>query len=293
MVQLLEEDVSAINNVLEKLRLTTIATEEHRGNITPVAIRILQYTYHFIRWGNNQLRSPSEIGQLISLDSFAQRIMKAEPNELAVEIENLFSYAIDMIKQNYGQVFGLESAIGVIYETLELTDELFATFDWTVIDIRNSTIVLHMGPLSSHGMFTQAKIPLLEGMMAATAVYPQIHYQAGLDELVVIPKYDSGMKLQSVDETFDIGKYRVLLPAQRLTDRYLSDLALSRPRSERRNNALPALEQGYLVFDSLDFLRGMISMSATIGVDQPWIRLDVLQDGVWKDAVAIPSSASS
>jgi len=325
-MQLFEEDTSAINKVLAANRLTTVATEEMHGSITPVAIRLLQHAHHFLRWDNGQLRPPSEVKKLISLYNprgsrevrNMANVETSEPNDLLMKISDLFNYVVSKVMEEHPiDVLGMGLAIKAIKYILgERTfDNLWdqnGGFNWTVIDTSRPSIALNLGLLYFEGLVYQSTIPLLEGMMAAAVMYPQIRFRAGLEDLALIPKYDSESPFVPVDDKYKMGQYRILVPGHGFTGHYLDDYRRSTwydlQRSIDRNfldrvgdewraaqlngeaaNIPQEFEQGYLFFELPSFLQGLISMTRTIGVDQPWIRLDFSPSGqnLWTNAVEI------
>ena len=294
-----DDDRQAIDRVLAELYISVITTSNDHGTITPAAVRMLQYANHFLRWNADaSLRDPQSISSMIIPGSFVEDIAAASQTDVPKEITHLLTYSLRV--SSSGNI-GLSDVIyTVIYAVKSKYLQLFfATLNWTVIDTSTNTISqnLSVKPTNTGRFGSGIKLYLLEGIMVANVLYPKISYCAGLDDVPLMPKYDS--KLQLVSEHFSAGqdKYRILVPGTAFSDHYLIDVKYENKFRNDRNryqqnkggagSFVPAelipipLSEGYLKFDSAEFLQGLLSLTRTVGVDQPWIRLEIKEQEVW------------
>lgn len=91
--------------------------------------------------------------------------------------------------------------------------------------------------------------------------------------------HDSEVQVVEVGD-FGVGDYRILVDASGFTNHYLAEIIRQNNRGMRMPVKIP-LAQGYIYFDSPDFLQGMFTLTNTIGVAAPWLALDTRENDTW------------
>ena len=295
------DDVSAVDELLKgihgdtELIRTDESTGKDTGNITAVALRILQLAHHFFRWNSGTLRTSEEASKLVSPGSFRKNIREAPPELLAKEIFKLIRYSLSVsIRNSSFKTIGLNIALETVWYALtsDYMDEFGATLNWTVLNRADNSIALNIGPVEigtlnnadEEGNSSNPKYYLLEGLMAATTAYPDIAYRTGLADVPLIPRYDSEMAIVTQSEYG--GKYRILVDGRGFTGHYLTQIHSENRRRNSRGEPKVAtpLSQGYLEFGTPQFLQGMITLSSTIGITAPWSALELMVGEGWVPA---------
>lgn len=278
-----QDDVAMVTKALTENFLTdVISTNEGRGSVTAAAIRLLQYACHFLRWNGGILRTPEEIGKLVSPGSFVEDIKAAQPDDIPEQIFRLFRYSISVTRANSRvMVFGVALALDAIYYAMKekAVDSMLLLLNWTIIDTTTNTVSLNIGPLKAFG----DQSPLLDGLMVAKVLYPNIHYTAALDDVPLIPKHDSDTQITNEDYGHYGGQHRILVPGGGFTNHYVSSITRNNRREGSVNVTLP-LQQGYMYFEHPEFLQGLLTLAGTVGVQQPWIALEVQTGETWGPA---------
>jgi len=274
-----DEDRQAADDVLNKRGIRRMTSADDKSGITPVAARLLEHVYHFLRWDGSSKRDPSVIAGMINRVDFAHEKPEIIPEMLVQIISNSLKYS--SIGCSVVGVMATVSAVLSIFGSLKWAQDFLSTLNWTVIDTSDNinTIVVQRLPMNdpelpsdkrylSHHMFY-----LLEGMMVANTLYPEIGYRPGLDEVILIPKYDTWLELFVDDYRMRYQKYRILVPGVNFSDNYLNDI-------KEHNRFFDGT--GYIAFESAKFLQGLLALTQTIGIDQPWIRSEIREKHLWK-----------
>lgn len=84
-------------------------------------------------------------------------------------------------------------------------------------------------------------------------------------------------------------QYRMRVPGNNFTGHYLTEMR-SKNRflvNEYRNGITLPLSEGWLEFHFPSFIQGLVSMTRTIGIAQPWLALETLQDNLWVPAMMV------
>lgn len=269
-----DNDRDSITDILDELSLIEITLNNPDGDITPTAIQIMLYLNAFLLKDGEVLRTPQEIADLVSLGSFKESIQNADPDELESEVISLIRYAITINRQYaVNMIVGLDVAISAIYYALHHTAfaKIFSLLSWRVVN-RNEDNVLTLGPLKFKGRYDGQRNYLLEGLLAGLVMYPQIPYQVAIGNAILIPTLDSELQLRLQKSRGR--KYAIRVPGTNFTGQYLRDII---SENRRRGGVLQSFSprEGYLLFDDPIFLQGLLSITALVGITQPWLSLDI------------------
>lgn len=283
------DDQHMVDQLLSKLYITTVITPQRpRGSITPAAIHILKHIYHFLRYDGDRMRTPSEVSVMVIPASFASSIRNTSEEELPQKIESLLKYSLQVERQNATiKVVGVELVLKALEYALhqQYVSQCTGMLHWTIIDSTTSKTVLDLGhrQIDLEGV----RDYLLEGIMVAQVMYPAITLRLAVDDVELMPLHDSEVQLV-VEDGYNTGKYRITVPGAGFTNHYLSDVTYD--NKIRKNNggvetALP-LSEGYIIFDSPDFLQGLLTMSKSVPVTTttPWQMLETKVDDSWVPA---------
>lgn len=291
------DDRLAVADILNELSFSPI---DSNGNldITPVSVLLLEYIYHYLRWDSNGLfRSPSEVSAMILPGSFAQELAEGSPADTPQRIKNVLRYSLSV--SSHGKV-GLADIIETLQYAVKSTyiPKFLDTLNWTVLTVPDHRIAMHLslGPIKLDHFGLGIRFNLLEGMMLAVTLYPNISYRAGLDDKPLIAEYDAKVQLSNRSLAHRVEKYRIKVPGVRFTGRYLREIIyqneLVTAINQRQRNkgdgsekleeitSLP-LQEGYIRFDVPEFLQGLLSFTHTIAVEQPWLSLDIKDAQGW------------
>lgn len=267
------DDKIAVSDVLVKLKLITMDPANiGSGNITRAMLHVLHCGYGFLyrEAGKNSTR-------VVNIPSYSESIRNAAKGSLlTVEIQRLLSHGLDdILKENTMPIYGMDTAIKVLKDVL--TPQAFKTFlcaiNWSIVDTIDNII-----------MSVTAEIPVIEdsgnvkmssyseGIMAALTLYPELElrYTASIDDVQLIPRYDSSITLVDIDVEPSHGiTHRLVVPTENFIDYYV-------------NFSKHHLTTACLHFHSMQFIYGMFTMPAIadIVMEQDMV-INVCQNGKW------------
>lgn len=298
MASLQQDGAAVIASILKVLNIPkVIAVGDSSGDVTPAAVRFLLYAYQFLYVDGDTVRTPQAVSDLVQPASFRDDLESASPATLSQEIFDLVKYATSItisnrpVKSWNANVFGLSHAMDAVAYALnhKAFKQFMTTLNWTVLSKADHSVALNIGPVTVIRAGDGLRSYLLEGLMAAGTAYPELSYQGGLDQVMLMPTYDSELQIEPADVHVP-RKYRILLSAKRFTDHYLEDIMVeNRNRGSKANLPIISmpLSQGYLYFNSPEFLQGMLQLTRTVGLDTPWLALETKLGDAWIAASAI------
>ena len=306
-----DEDRDAVDEILSNLRISKKSppADLYWKVITPVPVRVLQYLHSFLHWGRSEVRDLSAISEMIKPSYLVEDDVEITVSQI---ISRAIEHSLDLYEDG-SSVIGLSLIsyilLSLFKDSIQLS-RFLSILNWTIIDTSNATNVVikqHLpvkiasGP---HGLIIGSEFYLLEGMMVANTLYPEINYRPGLDDVALIAKYDSSVELVSgMLAELAVRKYRILVPGinfsghylnqvryhnRRITElieRYRDGISVDIPEMMAEVISVP-LQTGYIEFGSMEFLQGLLLFTNIIGVNQPWIRISVNDNGVWKPLVS-------
>lgn len=286
-------DRQAIGRLLMARNKTKIISgNTTTGNITAAAVYLLMKLHHFLVWKEeDMLRSPQEVAGILDQASDKTGAERCNVENLPHKILTLLDYSLyTVINDEILDVYGMNMAIKVAIYTLTdyaLTD-FMTTLNWTVTDKFTGDVILNINGPADYSIYGDARnssIP--DGFMAAMLLYPQLQhdYHASLDNVSLIPEYDSRVQIRDTDSNCFTTMYRMLIPTSRFSGNYINDInkinRMNRQFGEDKHQHPTVFDEGYMYFDSLQFIQGMLAMTSIIDVQQPWRALDIQEDGKW------------
>lgn len=259
--------------------ITTSATFSKEYGITAGAVALLTAMIHLLQWSGEQQRTaedmwctflypedetnqyPEDIGSEFILGRLCGFIRQSIINE------------VTQWQRLGNTVIGVDLMATAIFNTMyEPGHDISIAHHYNTLIRSLDVKLVHTTTGEVHSTLKFEKYgdmikywDRLEGMMVALTLYPTISYQLTLNGAVLIPKYDSMVNVE-VEDSFR-GDYRILVLDANFTDHYINGQKwCNRPR---------VTEPGYsyIRFDNKTFIEGLLTLTQTIGVQQPWKEL--------------------
>lgn len=262
---------------------------QSNGNVTdamsPAAIELMKWLYRYLKIApNGNPRTPREVSDLVSLASFAVDIGNSQSNEeLDREILNLLIYSLTISRQqssaSHHRHIGFDTCFRAVLYALKRAaiKAIMNSLQWKLRHIPSGTsyeLTLDHNSATARRIRNE-RYQLIDGLMLATVLYPQLQYQVTINGIGMIPQYDTSIRAV-VNEYMEL-TYRILIPTDKLSHQYISQ--------NLKNNRT---SEAYIEFTFPQFLQGLVSLTRTIGVTTPWLALDVYDQAsyTWIPAAA-------
>lgn len=240
--------------------------------MSPAAIELITCTYRYLKIApNGDARTPQEVGNLVILGSFYTDIYAARNNdELDREILNLLIYSLgsslQMSSASHHRHIGFNICFRAVLYALKCAavKDVMDSLQWKLRHISSGTS--HKLTLD-HNSGTAYRIrderyQLIDGLMLATVLYPQLQYQVTINGVGMIPQYDTIVQAV-IDQNREL-TYKITIPTDKLSHQYIS-VDLNNHRSSHAD----------IEFTFPQFLQGLVSLTNTIGITTPWLTLDM------------------
>jgi len=292
-----DEDRSAIGNMLETMGVNKIVsandkeTDHNAGSITPAAILLLEHAHHFLRWDGLVARDPMIINRILNDTSSIEKVDKTTKRSLLGDISGALKYSLQT-ETMMPSVVGLPEvtrSLVILFRDHKQLDLLFSALDWTIINtvdnidvITNQHLPVEISSSSGYDPY------LLEGMMVANILYPEISYRPGLNNIPLIARYDTRTRLDIPESGPRKDTMRFLVPGDNFSGKYLDDIRYSNKIREEKaqyyltnydmvinEEVLSVPKIAAIGFKSIEFLRGLLTLTSAVGISQPWIELEI------------------
>ena len=288
-----DKDVQAANQILTELYNDGVITntvmvndgpDKQQGCITPAAVALLHSAIHFFCWDGDVRRGSEEIlGMLVHrseqsvLSTYAsyQEVL----NKLWSILQRCITNEVHRQRDRGDTVIGLDLMLSAIFQTMYHIGEdidtahrfhnFIRTLNVTLVDHTSNEIISTL-ELSEHSPL-KCYSEKLEGIMVGMTLYPEVTYRLTLNSVALIPKYDSNVNVNHVCEHITHQR-RILVLDANFTYHYVS--------GQRDHHQERTTQPGYsyIGFNSDSFLDGLLMVTLSIGVQQPWMRLDQVID---------------
>lgn len=246
-------------------------------SITSAAVAVLRGAVDFFNWKEGQPRDAVDLWDEVNLG-------KDFPEELARE--EILAMAYNALKDSivaeslrqadkHNVVVGVDLMMAAMFHTLHQPGDdvslainfhsFIKSLNIQIRDTASANVCHSLNLKSDGGIDVRAYWDLLEGMMVALTLYPTIPYQLTINGAVMIPRFDSNVMLSKNVQGVVNQCYIVVLEAN-FTDHYVND----RPQ---HSGIATEPGYGYMGFDSQNFITGLLYLTSTIGVQQPWISM--------------------
>lgn len=244
---------SAVMDMLHQIipSVQVIFFPQHRGNITAAALRYLEYAYGAI--------AAQERARSLSIKRSTTSSITSSSSDDEEDSSSSFgdSYTLEDFRRNLGDLFrsngrGTRPVVGVadlVNRFSDVLDEgsILQGDSWTIINSSTGQITQQLADVEFYNRESAVYSYLLEGLMVGDSLYQRDTYHVGIGDVSLIPIYDS---------------YFITRQHYSINDRYTITLTTD-----------DTLVQKSYSFDNAEFLQGVMSISRTVGVEQPWSSL--------------------
>ena len=251
-----------------------------QGEVTIGAVSVLRCVMHFFRWKGGILRGIEDM-----LDMLVHVNAEEECPE-DITHEGAVSWVRDTIRDSiitehtrhqnlFNKVIGVDVVLAAIFHVMNSPgDDISCAYNFCdfiggldVKLINTTTDEVHSTLKYDTSTNMIEYWEKLEGMMVALTLYPAITYQLTINGAVVMPKYDSSLEVNNVRDLV-ITECKILVPDTNFTDHYVN----CQKRDPRPRTTEPGYS--YVGFDNQSFLDGLLLLTRTIGVQEPWVEME-------------------
>lgn len=281
-----QSDATVANQILKDLlkngvlnTATVVYNDPNVGgmSITPAAVAVLQGAIHFLNWQGEQSRDLSDMWDLFistKIKDFPEELTREEI--LEVMYDGIRSSIITESKRQSNHkdmVVGVDLMMSAIFHTMHYPGvdiSLAFTFLNFVESLDIKLINTSSGEVHSTLKFNKTSNyvsywDFLEGIIVAVTLYPTISYHLTINGVMMIPKYDSCVELSKYPYQVSNLNYIQVLDSN-FTNHYVYGECLDSPGA----GVVEESGYAYLGFATQEFIKGLLSMTKTIGVQKPW-----------------------